>query len=72
MVIGPAHPNQTKLRRSDRPPRWGCKSYGRVAGDNPAAPMALDALPAERAGKGGNAYYAIHLGRILKMKRWGT
>lgn len=44
MFIETAHPNQTQLRRSDMPPRWGLKPSRMVVGYNHAAPTALDAL----------------------------
>jgi hypothetical protein len=44
MCIATTRPNQTKLRRSDMPPRWGLTLHCRVAGYNHAAPTALDAL----------------------------
>lgn len=35
-----------------------------------APEMQLEYLGVRRYGKGRNAYYAIRLGRILKLKRW--
>jgi hypothetical protein len=42
-----AHPNQTKLRKSDMPPRWGMNPSCMVMGYNHAAPPALDTLQTE-------------------------
>lgn len=47
MFIETAKPNQTKLQRSDMPPRWGLKSSCMVVSYNHAAPPALDALQEE-------------------------
>lgn len=37
-----------------------------------APEMQVEFLGVRRYGKGRNAYYAIRLGRILKLKRWRT
>jgi hypothetical protein len=64
----------------DQTPHWKRLLEGRVYdailfrnGYRRTAPeMLVESLGLRRYGKGRKAYYAIRLGRILKIKRWPT
>lgn len=67
-----------RIEYRDQTPHWRSRLEGRHYnviqfrnGYSPNAPeMHVEFKGVRRYGKGRNAYYAIRLGRILKIKRW--
>jgi len=67
-----------KIERRDRTPYWKSRLGGRTYdaiqfrnGYSASTPeMLVEFRGVRRYGKGRSGYYAIRLGRILKVKRW--